>query len=108
VEESVQKGEFVIMHEDGHFLLGEILNFRFLNEKSQRLKRFSRKSCFVKCLDEIGLSANWYLITEIGSLIQVSISHYIDIKNYMFHVQKHAFDLEKLEIKKDVVDILFW
>ncbi len=76
VKDSVEKGDFVIMFEKGHILLGEVVNFQFLNESTQKLKRFSRKSCFVNCKDDVGITANWHLISESGSLMKISITHY--------------------------------
>lgn len=102
-----KKGDYIIVNMNGGFALGEILNFQRCNQKTLKSKRFSKRTCG-SSTNEIGLLANaWYLIDENGSLTKMISSDYIAADNYVYHVRPEFFNLETLEIFKDIVETLY-
>ncbi len=103
---ALKKGDFIIMKEDDNLLLGEVLNFMFLGEPKLKDRRFNQNFCLISSKRNIGVSANWYLISDSKKLLKIGINQHLSFKNYCYHIHKIYFDLKNGTLSVDVKEVM--
>ncbi len=105
-KDHITSGDFVVLREQELYLLGEVLNFQYINETALRWKRFNRKYCSTKA-DNVGILGNWFIIKPDGNLMPIIINDYLEIDKYLFNVSHDQFNLDNLWISSNVTEFLF-
>lgn len=101
----LSRGDYIILKECEQYLLGEILNFQFLNEDSKKGKRIPTKFC--KLNDKnIGLLGSWCIVTTTGMLIPLAINELLNSSQYICHVNPKIFDISSKTISNKIIDFI--
>lgn len=106
-EKFIKRGDLIIMEYVNGFILGEVLNFQHMNEKTFKKKRYASNVCNVDA-SNVGVQAtSWYLIKENQSLQKLVIFDYIKINDYIYHLNEDFIDLQNLQIFDEVIEKLY-
>lgn len=100
-ETTICIGDHIICKEGESLILGEVINFQMLNEKTLKNRRIVSTSINLLTKKNEGLTANWHLITGV-KLIPMHMKDYIAKLNYFCHVDPVLVDPENLVLIKTV------